>query len=90
MSFASTKAFRATRALQPTIAARLPVAQRGFHVSRTVRQGASPGAKPPGSSDPAQQNRYLMYGAGAVGLGVIFFYMTGKPETAKDVPATPT
>ncbi|KAH6895886.1 hypothetical protein B0T10DRAFT_558058 [Thelonectria olida] len=74
---------RSVKTLHPLVRSRLTVAQRGFRASRPVRQSAAGGA---GAPNPEMQrnNRYMMYGAGALGLGAMFYYMTGseKPKTA--------
>ncbi|KAI5463663.1 hypothetical protein BGZ63DRAFT_422989 [Mariannaea sp. PMI_226] len=80
---------RATKTAQPIIRSRVMAAQRGLHVSRPVRQGAA-GGNPTNPTPDAQRNKYMMYGAGALGIGAIFYYMTGKPEQAKNVSKTNT
>ncbi|KAH8736376.1 hypothetical protein BGZ61DRAFT_527333 [Ilyonectria robusta] len=83
MSVVWPKVIRSQSAIQLAIRGAVPAAQRGFHVSRSVRVSAT--GPTPDPLDTQRNNRNLAIGAGVVGLGVVWFYMSGKPK-AKDVP----
>ncbi|CAM1511831.1 Fc.00g093440.m01.CDS01 [Cosmosporella sp. VM-42] len=81
----SARISRSTTVLRPAILNSPTVSQRGFCVSRQARQSTQPPQPPKSTPEVKNQNTYVAAGAGAVGLGFLFWYITGKPEKANEL-----